>query len=79
MCGYLEEYIDATAKIHKSQAKDYEKVLKVGKAAHQIAGASERVVTVYRPSITHCEKVIILIKDWMVLRAFLKFCGITHE
>ncbi|EED23328.1 PH domain protein [Talaromyces stipitatus ATCC 10500] len=28
MCGYLEEYIDATAKIHKSQAKDYEKVLK---------------------------------------------------
>lgn len=33
MCGYLEEYIDATAKIHKSQAKDYEKVLKVGKAA----------------------------------------------
>lgn len=29
MCGYLEEYIDATAKMHKSQAKDYEKVLKV--------------------------------------------------
>lgn len=29
MCGYLEEYIDATAKLHKSQAKDYEKVLKV--------------------------------------------------
>ncbi|EEA28242.1 hypothetical protein TMatcc_003434 [Talaromyces marneffei ATCC 18224] len=28
MCGYLEEYIDATAKMHKSQAKDYEKVLK---------------------------------------------------
>ncbi|KAH8704985.1 PH domain protein [Talaromyces proteolyticus] len=28
MCGYLEEYIDATAKISKSQAKDYEKILK---------------------------------------------------
>ncbi|CRG84089.1 Cytoskeletal signaling protein slm1 [Talaromyces islandicus] len=28
MCGYLEEYIDATAKLQKSQSKDYEKVLK---------------------------------------------------
>ncbi|OKL56331.1 hypothetical protein UA08_08410 [Talaromyces atroroseus] len=28
MCGYLEEYIEATAKLQKSQAKDYEKVLK---------------------------------------------------
>jgi hypothetical protein len=30
MCGYLEEYIEATAKLQKSQSKDYEKVLKVG-------------------------------------------------
>lgn len=29
MCGYLEEYVEATAKIQKSQSKDYEKVLKV--------------------------------------------------
>lgn len=28
MCGYLEEYIEATAKIQKSQSKDLEKVLK---------------------------------------------------
>lgn len=29
MCGYLEEYISATAKVQKSQSKDYEKILKV--------------------------------------------------
>ncbi|RAK97705.1 PH domain protein [Aspergillus ibericus CBS 121593] len=28
MCGYLEEYVSATAKVSKSQAKDFEKVLK---------------------------------------------------
>lgn len=27
---YLEEYFEAVEKIHRSQAKDYEKVLKVG-------------------------------------------------
>ena len=26
--GYLEDYISATEKVHKSQAKEYEKVLK---------------------------------------------------
>lgn len=29
MCGYLEEYVSATAKVSKSQSKDFEKVLKV--------------------------------------------------
>jgi hypothetical protein len=29
MCGYLEDYVEVTAKVQKSQAKDYEKVLKV--------------------------------------------------
>lgn len=29
MCVYLEDYVSATAKIQKSQSKDYEKVLKV--------------------------------------------------
>jgi hypothetical protein len=29
MCRYLEEYIETTAKVQKSQSKDYEKVLKV--------------------------------------------------
>lgn len=29
MCGYVEFYVGATAKIQKSQSKDYEKVLKV--------------------------------------------------
>lgn len=29
MCGYLEDYVSATAKVQKSQSKDYEKVLKV--------------------------------------------------
>lgn len=28
-CGYLEEYITATEKLQISQAKEYEKVLKV--------------------------------------------------
>ncbi|KAL1990052.1 hypothetical protein VTN49DRAFT_6633 [Thermomyces lanuginosus] len=28
LCGYLEDYVEATAKVQKSQAKDYEKVLK---------------------------------------------------
>jgi recombinational DNA repair ATPase RecF len=27
--GYLEEYVGAVEKIHKEQAKEYEKVLKV--------------------------------------------------
>lgn len=29
-CGFLEEYIGAVEKSHKEQAKEYEKVLKVG-------------------------------------------------
>jgi hypothetical protein len=29
MCGYLEDYFAATAKVQKSQSKDYEKILKV--------------------------------------------------
>jgi predicted component of type VI protein secretion system len=29
MCGYLEEYFSVTAKVQKSQSKDYEKILKV--------------------------------------------------
>lgn len=29
MCGNLEEYISATAKVSKSQSKDHEKILKV--------------------------------------------------
>lgn len=29
MCGYLEDYISVTAKVQKSQSKDYEKILKV--------------------------------------------------
>ncbi|KAJ5959555.1 uncharacterized protein N7479_006705 [Penicillium vulpinum] len=28
MCGYLEDYFNATAKVQKSQSKDYEKILK---------------------------------------------------
>ncbi|KAL1845890.1 hypothetical protein Plec18170_009490 [Paecilomyces lecythidis] len=28
MCGYLEEYVSSTAKVQKSQSKDYEKILK---------------------------------------------------
>ncbi|KAF9246046.1 hypothetical protein DTO027I6_4146 [Penicillium roqueforti] len=28
MCGYLEDYFSATAKVQKSQSKDYEKILK---------------------------------------------------
>ncbi|KAI9926881.1 hypothetical protein ASPWEDRAFT_121367 [Aspergillus wentii DTO 134E9] len=28
MCGYLEDYVSVTAKVQKSQSKDYEKVLK---------------------------------------------------
>lgn len=30
MCGSLEDYVSVTAKVSKSQSKDYEKVLKVG-------------------------------------------------
>lgn len=30
MCGYLEDYLSATAKVQKSQSKEYEKILKVG-------------------------------------------------
>lgn len=30
MCGNLEDYVNVTAKVQKSQSKDYEKVLKVG-------------------------------------------------
>jgi hypothetical protein len=30
MCAYLEDYVETTAKMQKSQAKDYEKILKVG-------------------------------------------------
>lgn len=30
MCGYLEDYFSVTAKVQKSQSKDYEKILKVG-------------------------------------------------
>ncbi|KAJ5380836.1 uncharacterized protein N7496_003264 [Penicillium cataractarum] len=30
MCGNLEDYVSMTAKISKSQSKDYEKILKVG-------------------------------------------------
>ena len=30
MCGNLESYITATEKVQKSQAKEYEKILKVG-------------------------------------------------
>lgn len=29
MCGYLEDYVNVTAKVQKSQSKDYEKILKV--------------------------------------------------
>ncbi|OJJ86041.1 PH domain protein [Aspergillus glaucus CBS 516.65] len=28
MCGYLEDYVSVTAKVQKSQSKDYEKILK---------------------------------------------------
>lgn len=28
-CGYLENYISATEKVHKAHAKEYEKILKV--------------------------------------------------
>lgn len=30
MCGSLEDYVSVTAKVSKSQSKDYEKILKVG-------------------------------------------------
>jgi hypothetical protein len=30
MCGNLENYISATEKVQKVQAKEYEKILKVG-------------------------------------------------
>lgn len=30
MCGNLEDYVSTTAKVSKSQSKDYEKILKVG-------------------------------------------------
>lgn len=40
MCGYLEDYVSATAKVSKSQAKDFEKVLKVRLAT---LGSSQRV------------------------------------
>jgi hypothetical protein len=31
--GYLEEYVGATEKLHKTQAKEYEKVFKVSRHA----------------------------------------------
>ncbi|OJJ45441.1 hypothetical protein ASPZODRAFT_69521 [Penicilliopsis zonata CBS 506.65] len=30
LCGYLEDYVTTTAKVQRSQSKDYEKILKVG-------------------------------------------------
>jgi hypothetical protein len=36
MCGYLEDYFSATAKVQKSQSKDYEKILKVSNCFHRI-------------------------------------------
>jgi hypothetical protein len=38
MCGYLEDYVEVTAKVQKSQAKDYEKVLKVWSLVHDGIG-----------------------------------------
>lgn len=38
MCGYLENYVDATAKVQKSHSKDYEKILKVGVWFRFLAG-----------------------------------------
>lgn len=64
MCGYLEDYIDATAKLHKSQAKDYEKVLKVVSPFRDMGLAADHV----RPSTILSAKVIISTKAWKVLR-----------
>lgn len=33
-CGYLENYIGATEKAQRAHAKEYEKILKVGRLAH---------------------------------------------
>jgi hypothetical protein len=63
MCGYLEEYIDATAKMHKSQAKDYEKVLKVFSSFCCVCDTS---LTITRPSTILSERVIISTKAWKV-------------
>jgi hypothetical protein len=35
--GYLEDYVSATEKVEKAHAKEYEKVLKVGKRSFQCA------------------------------------------
>lgn len=37
MCGNLEDYVSVTAKVSKSQSKDYEKVLKVDICSSWIA------------------------------------------
>ena len=36
MCGNLEDYVGVTAKVQKSQSKDYEKVLKVGLSGYYV-------------------------------------------
>lgn len=50
MCGNLEDYVSTTAKISKSQSKDYEKILKVG-LKYTLWGkeAITELVTYYRP------------------------------
>jgi predicted TPR repeat methyltransferase len=36
--GYLEEYMEAVEKIHRAQAKEYERVLKVRPSSHSGEG-----------------------------------------
>lgn len=36
MCGNLEDFVSVTAKVQKSQSKDYEKVLKVGLSGYYV-------------------------------------------
>jgi len=45
-CGYLENYISATEKIHKAHAKEYEKVLKVSALIYAGGGKGYAEVSV---------------------------------
>ncbi len=47
-CGYLENYISATEKMHKSHAKEYEKILKV--SALMQGPGSQLLIPQYRRS-----------------------------
>jgi hypothetical protein len=78
MCGYLEDYFSATAKVQKSQSKDYEKILKVSGALGVVAE-----VLKHTSHAAGAGTEVVALLEWFVhglfLRAWKHMCGYLED